>query len=641
MTNTTNIFRKFTDIPGNFRFLPKETNMTSLINIFRKFTDIQGYYRFLLTATFAVILVIGNFRASAQTTPVKVVKNANFFYYQTFDYGNEVDTQYAVVEVNPGIPTQLVTDNDRPIPSEYRPGYICEGEHIPGYSVEEVFVDELKDSIFTLTTIFTDGQKEFYKVASAYSRNDIKFDTTQIGTLTRYTCSINSNKLEFYVQPYSRDISPLTYYGRFKGLLVSFWRNGQCRYNLVKTERNHSSKFYLPSDAQTITGRELNNIKRQRMIITTRLFDSVQLCWGKSNTHIEGDIDANTPFDSVLHFAGGTLALKRIHLPKLPSHYQTFVEIHQRSNGDAYDRTGSLFVLPYEMTSLNGNLFFRGMNEHPDSLPVITDRQGMHYQGIAIEGDTNNMGIRYEPPIELVRFFTSFGVNHFNDRVKLDGLVWEDENYFKQEVTELSRWLQGEVWVGIWIGNYDGGGHIVTVDLKSYPGDDKWELDEKQPFAKPLFNTCNVLEMAGQNYGRLFRTDSLTVDFTLPDWASHPRLRYITTGHGGWDGGDEFNPKPNTILIDGKPAYTYTPWRCDCGRYREWNPVSGNFWNGLSSSDYSRSGWCPGTATQPVFFNLDFLTPGRHTLTMAIPQGENQEGSFSHWCVSGVLLFDN
>ena len=79
MTNTTNIFRIFSDIHGYFRFLPKETNMTSLINIFRKFTDIQGYYRFLLTTTFAVILVIGNFRASAQTTPVKVVKNANYF----------------------------------------------------------------------------------------------------------------------------------------------------------------------------------------------------------------------------------------------------------------------------------------------------------------------------------------------------------------------------------------------------------------------------------------------------------------------------------------------------------------------------------------------------------------------------------
>ena len=148
--------------------------------------------------------------------------------------------------------------------------------------------------------------------------------------------------------------------------------------------------------------------------------------------------------------------------------------------------------------------------------------------------------------------------------------------------------------------------------------------------------------MAGQNYGKLFATDSLSTEFTLydSDTAHSVRLRYIATGHGGWGGGDEFNPKTHTILIDGRPAFTYTPWRSDCGRYREWNPVSGNFWNGLSSSDYSRSGWCPGTATQPVYFDLSNLLPGRHTLTIAIPQGAPQAGSFSHWCVSGVLLYD-
>lgn len=247
---------------------------------------------------------------------------------------------------------------------------------------------------------------------------------------------------------------------------------------------------------------------------------------------------------------------------------------------------------------------------------------------------------RYQPPVELMRFFTSFGIGHFNDRVQLEGLEWEDENYYKQEVTDLGGYLQGEVWIGVWIGNYDGGGHRVTLDLKSYPGEEIFdgptsEGDDK--LCQPLFNTCNVLEMAGQNYGKLFGTDSLHVDFWIEEGA-HQRLRYISTGHGGWGGGDEFNPKSNSILIDGKPAFVYTPWRCDCGRYREWNPVSGNFWNGTSSSDYSRSGWCPGTATQPVYFDLSGLEPGKHTMTIAIPQGEPQEGSFSHWSVSGVIV---
>jgi hypothetical protein len=232
-------------------------------------------------------------------------------------------------------------------------------------------------------------------------------------------------------------------------------------------------------------------------------------------------------------------------------------------------------------------------------------------------------------------------VGQFNDRVQIDGLDWQDEAYYKQEVTDLASLLQGEVWIGIWIGNYDKGGHTVTLNIKSYPGDTDPRLPESaisQP--RSLFNTCNVLEMAGQNYGKLFGTDSLKVQFGIYDTTVSYSLRYIATGHGGWDGGDEFNPKTHTILIDGKPLFTFTPWRSDCGRYREWNPVSGNFWNGLSSSDFSRSGWCPGTATQPVYFTLPKLSRGSHSLTVVIPQGEPQAGSFSHWCVSGLLLED-
>ncbi len=593
----------------------------------------------------SLLLVAAAAAISAQPRPFKVAKNANHFVYASYDYGEHIDTQYTQIEIHGG-PYYLVIHGNR-LPGEYRPAATAQGTFIKGYSVEDIFVNDYTDTVTYLTTIFDGDKREHYRTISPFSRKDIQFDTDYVNGLTRYTCSINSNKLEFYVQPFttiwhggpkrgkeSRDLSPVPYYGRFPGLLVSFWRNGQCLLQLVKTDQVHSSKFYLSDRYPLVTARELSNIKRERMVVTTRVFDSVQLCWGMENSHVDGGM-LDMPYDSVLHFAGGTLALKRVKLPILPSHYQTFVELHQVSNGDAYDRTGSLFVIPkQELRDVIS--FFDGMNHHPDSLPVFVGRDGERYQGIAPVRDYP----LYQPPLELVRFFTSFGIGHFNDRVRLDGLEWNDENYYKQEVTELSSLLQGDVWIGVWIGNYDRGGHRVTVDIKSYPGDNK--IDEERPGggAIPLFNTCNVLEMAGQNYGKLFATDSLTVTVTIPNHAQNARLRYIATGHGGWEGGDEFNPKTHSILVDGEPAFTYTPWRGDCGRYREWNPVSGNFWNGLSSSDYSRSGWCPGTATQPVYFNLSHLAPGAHTLTVAIPQGKPQAGSFSHWCVSGVLLYD-
>jgi hypothetical protein len=601
------------------------------------------------------LFLLSSLSAMAQTTPVKVTRNSNHFVYASYGYGESIDTQYTQIEIYAGS-DYTVTQGNALVEFQSRPWVYGPNNYIKGYSVEDIFVNEFTDTITYLTTIFDGDKREQYRTVSPFSRKDIKYDTAQVNGLTRYTCFINSNKLEFYVQPFetiwnwdrntkgkaTRALSPVPYYGRFPGLLVSFWRNGQCLMQLTKTEKVHSSKFWLDTRVPLISNRELSNIKRQKMVVTTRIFDSVQLCWCGKNDHIEGNYRMNTPFDSVLHYAGGTLALKRIQLPKLPAHYQTFLELHQRSNGDAYDRTGSVFVIPEAYIDLKPN-FFDGINNHPDSLPLFIGHDGEHYQGIRPSlshlRQYYHSSFIYEPPVELMRFFTPFGVGQFNDRVQIDGLEWEDEAYYKQEVTDLAQLLQGEVWIGVWIGNYDKGGHTVTLEIKSFPGDTDPTLPESdygQPRA--LFNTCNVLEMAGQNYGKLFGTDSLKVQFDIYDTNAHYRLRYIATGHGGWDGGDEFNPKTHTILLDGKPVFTHTPWRSDCGRYREWNPVSGNFWNGMSSSDFSRSGWCPGTATQPVYFTLPKLSRGSHTITVAIPQGEPQAGSFSHWCISGVLI---
>lgn len=94
------------------------------------------------------------------------------------------------------------------------------------------------------------------------------------------------------------------------------------------------------------------------------------------------------------------------------------------------------------------------------------------------------------------------------------------------------------------------------------------------------------------------------------------------------------------IYLDGQMAFKFTPWRADCGSYRLYNPVSGNFNNGLSSSDLSRSNWCPGTITNPNYINLGDLKAGQHTIKVQIPQGEPEGTSFSFWNVSGCLIYN-
>ena len=499
---------------------------------------------------------------------------------------------------------------------------------IPGYAESNTYVDYAHDSVYTILD-FADGK---YYSTSSLTKKDVVFSDEGHENLLGYDChkyktSINSNTIEVWMtENLEFAATPMPGLGRLKGVMVRCMRNGSYITDLdvVKDLEFGLIDFIPEYKGEHKTSRELNQLRKDKLVMRIPVFKDKQI-----NFADYAPFDGEIPYDTTIHFSHGTLIVKRMKLPELPAHYQIFAEIRQRSNGDAYDRSASVFVIPTE----KAKSFKDGLTKGIEALPTLVGKDGKEYQGIKAEMD-------YLPPVELVRFFTSFGAGHFNDKVQIDGLEWADENYYKMEVSELSDRLRGDVLIGAFIGNYDKGGHKISLDLLAYPGENKWSKKPLKQHSIPLFNTCNVLEMSGQNYGRLFATDTLEVDFELPDSIKNVQLRYISTGHGGWDNGDEFNPKENAIFIDGVKLFTHTPWRCDCATFRDQNPVSGNFWNGLSSSDYSRSGWCPGTATNPVYFDLNGLKPGKHTLRVAIPQGKDEGESFSHWMVSGVLLYE-
>ena len=499
---------------------------------------------------------------------------------------------------------------------------------VPGYAQSNTYVDYVHDSVYTILD-YADGK---YYSSYSLTNNDVVFNKEGKEKLlgydcTKYTTSINSNTIEVWMtESLSFEATPMPGLGRLQGVMVRCMRNGSYLTDLEEVKEQKYALLDLIPDNKGLhkSSRELAQLRKDKLVMRIPVFEDAQIHFAEYEPVI-GDI----PFDTTLHFSHGTLIVKRMRLPELPAHYQIFAEIHQRSNGDAYDRTASVFVIPTEKAKS-----FRDGLQRLEALPSFVGKDGKEYQGIKAEKD-------YLPPVELARFFTSFGAGHFNDRVQIDGLEWADENYYKMEVSELRDRLRGDVLIGAFIGNYDKGGHKLSLDLLAYPGENKWSDKPLKEHSIPLFNTCNVMEMSGQNYGRLFATDSLEVEFEIPDGAKNVRLRYISTGHGGWDNGDEFNPKENAIYVDGVKQFTHTPWRCDCATFRDQSPVSGNFWNGVSSSDYSRSGWCPGTATNPVYFDLSGLKPGKHTLRVAIPQGKDEGESFSHWMVSGVLLYDD
>ncbi|MDH6252691.1 hypothetical protein M2347_002418 [Chryseobacterium sp. H1D6B] len=335
--------------------------------------------------------------------------------------------------------------------------------------------------------------------------------------------------------------------------------------------------------------------------------------------------DESKSTETIKKFGNGTIILKKIKFPNIAPGETIFVELKQQSNGDAYDRTGTVFFIPQDKSQS----FFDGLEKGAKTLPVYDNGNGKQYYGVV---STEN----YDPSIEMMRFFTAFGIQKFN-HIQLKGKDWQTTSPYRQDITELKPSLsEKELWIGAFIGNYDKGGHKVSLEITIHKSDQTVNNNNK---VIPLFNTLNIMEMAGQDYSTMFSNDKgLFVEFTLKKDLNNAQLRYITTGHGGWENGDEFIPKANSIFLDGKVAFSFIPWRTDCGSYRLYNPASGNFPDGLSSSDLSRSNWCPGTVTNPNFIPLGNLKAGKHTIQVKIPQGASEGTSFSSWNVSGVLL---
>jgi GLPGLI family protein len=436
-----------------------------------------------------------------------------------------------------------------------------------------------------------------------------------------YSCKkvktiINSNTIEIW---YTNDLKikgAPSVLGQKLGLVLETIRNGNYVVSATKIEKvKHFPEINI-SKEKTIDLLTYRDLLWKSRFTTLTVFKD----------EIINFSDASKSNDSILRFANGTIALRKMKFPEIKKGSQIFIDLSEQSNGDAYDRTGSIFIIPMNKEKS----FFEGLKNGKEALPTFENGNGKTYQGVVA---TEN----YNPIVELMRFFTPFGIKQYN-YIELKDKKWHDIVSYRQDISDLRLLLSNqEVYVGAFVGNYDKGGHKISMNLTIHP--DETSNLNKENFIMPLFNTVNVMEMAGQEYGTMFNSDKgLTVEFTLENDLENAKLRYITTGHGGWENGDEFVPKKNTILLDGKTIHSFVPWRQDCGSYRLYNPASGNFSNGLSSSDYSRSNWCPGTVTNPVYIDLGNLPKGKHSIQILIPQGESEGNSFSAWNVSGVLL---
>lgn len=440
-------------------------------------------------------------------------------------------------------------------------------------------------------------------------------------TILGYQCQkaktiINSNTIELWFTKSLHNYGAPTILGQNLGLVLEMVRNG----NFAITATLIKKIKPLPSLPKFQKSNLLDMLTYKDLVWKSR-FTTIPI-FEKELVRFSEEAKSN---DSILRFANGTIILKKVKFPTIPTASSIFVSLEEQSYGDAYDRTGSVFLIP-----TNSKIsFLQALQNGIQTIPAYTNGNTKVYAGVTKTED-------YSPLVEFMRFFTPFGIKKFN-HLTLKDKKWEELVSYRQDISEYQTLLSGqEHWIGVFIGNYDKGGHQVQLEITIHKEDTS---TNKPTFLLPLFNTTNVMEMAGQEYGTMFNDpDGLVVNFTLEKDINNAKLRYTTTGHGGWENGDEFVPKKNTIVLDGKEIYSFTPWRQDCGSYRLYNPASGNFPNGLSSSDYSRANWCPGTLTNPTYIDLGNLKAGKHSIQVVIPQGAPEGTSFSAWNVSGVLL---
>ena len=341
----------------------------------------------------------------------------------------------------------------------------------------------------------------------------------------------------------------------------------------------------------------------------------------------------------------GRVVYKKVTMPTFRKGTDVKVKLTVRSNGDRWDKSGSCFVVsdPKKLSILS-------ITEKEAKFPkdsYIDDK----YAGYVA-------GENYNPVVELMRFMTPFGVGHYSDNKVINRRpvyipTWEKQVVWEHDITDLESLVTGTFYIGVWIDSWTAEGYDFDLEL-IYSN-----RKQQKVTVLPLVNT--IPYVGGQQIPDNFAHKELEKIFLLKKNIKNVKLHYITTGHGGHSGGDEFIKLKNSVYFDNKLVLDTIPWRDDCASFRRFNPTSGvwlkkdsvSYINSktnkydikeieerLASSDLSRSNWCPGSSVEPMVVKLNDLKAGSHVLRIKIPATPVDGDKLNHWLISAYLTYD-
>ncbi len=463
------------------------------------------------------------------------------------------------------------------------------------------------------------GNRLIWNVDSTSSKRVVFEKTNQTKSILGYACTLYratvfSNQIQLWITQEIKGNAGPTSLGVENGVVLEYNSNNTrvITASKISVIKKQKMSFIPPVPVDFLSSLDYADEQFRNSFVTLPVFENLSLGFQPEASYS----------DSFLHFSNGTLVIREMTFPTL-SDELIFLDVSHKSTGDAYDRTGSVFLMTEDQFKQIGPTLPTLFSDLP-SYPVGSGK----HNGTVASGD-------FSPPFELMRFFTSFGIGHYNT-VDLKGKDWAEKSDFRQDITHYKSLLSGKkVYLGINIGTWTKYGHEVSANITLHPGE-----STTQKTVISLMYSVPVLEMQGNAYPHHFiDTAGVTLSFDLTEDQENVVFRYTSTGHGGYSGGDEFQFKTNSISLDGNLVYKMYPWRSDCGSYRLQNPASGNFKNGLSSSDFSRSNWCPGQVTNPYFIPLGPLKAGRHELRIVIPEEPSNENAQNMWFISGQIIY--
>ena len=326
----------------------------------------------------------------------------------------------------------------------------------------------------------------------------------------------------------------------------------------------------------------------------------------------------------------GRLVTKAFEVPRFQHAPEITITLSLKSKGDPWDKSGAVLLLHDEWA------------------------QYIEQDSSAWPGIEPNATDGFTPALELLRFITPFGVGHYSDTERSDEYrpvyipKWEQQVSWQNDISHLWSAMEDSITLAVYIDTWSAEGHELDLNL-TFKGQPVQVPPLPQFQHLTLVNTTKFHANHSSFDG--FATHPLNLNFHLSESTENAVLHYIPTGHGGHSEGDEFVPCRHIISLNNDTIAQFTPWRDDCASFRRFNPSSGvwterTYWRGdsiderIASSDYSRSGWCPGSDVPAMKFNLGKLEAGPHQLTIDVPDAQHYtDATMNFWNVAAYLTW--